>query len=180
MVTLKRRYERIEIELPCRLFIPEGGKSRELKFEAFVTSRNLSLGGVFVESTLLMKENQELYVELALPSGPLPIHGRIVHAIPHDHPDYPTGMGVQFLNVTKEGRETLLRYFTPLRYQQFYGSMTGEFKHLEKEFGLPDVSLILNLWEEWKVKQAGGPSAIESGVPGPRPRAQPKRSRRRR
>jgi hypothetical protein len=55
MVTLKRRYERIEIQLPCRLFIPEGGKSRELKFEAFATSRNLSLGGVFLESLFLMK-----------------------------------------------------------------------------------------------------------------------------
>jgi hypothetical protein len=56
--------------------------------------------------------------------------------------------------------------------------MTGEFKHLANEFALQDVSLVLNLWEEWKVKQAGGPSAIDSGVPGPQPR--PKKSRRRR
>ena len=30
---------------------------------------------------------------------------------------------------------------------------------------LRDVSLVLNLWEEWKIKNEGGPASTASGAP---------------
>jgi len=158
----QRRYERIEIELPCRLFVP-GGKG--LNFEAFCTSRNLGLGGIFVASSFLLKTRLELTVELGLPDGPLAIRSRIAHVVPIDDPEMTTGMGIEFLDVDAHGRETLLRYFTPTRYQKFYGAFTEEFPHLEKKLPLPDVSLMLNLWEEWKIRNEGGPLSTDSGAP---------------
>jgi len=170
-----RRYERIDIELPCRLFVPGDGA---MKFQAFARSRNLGLGGVFVASTFLLREGLELFAELALPSGPLAIRSRVAHAVRLGDEDLETGMGVEFLEVDARGRETLLRYFTPQRYQAFYGGMVGEFPHLRKELPLEDVSLVLNLWEEWKIRAEGGPAATRSGAP-PAPARAPGGLRRR-
>jgi hypothetical protein len=162
-----RRYERIDIELPCRLYVP--GPGGGLRFEAFCTSRNLGLGGIFVASTFLLKQGLELFVELALPEAPLSIRSRVSHAIALHDPEYVTGMGIEFLDVDEHGRETLLRYFTPLRYEQFYGAFIQEFPHLKKSVPLRDVSLVLNLWEEWKIRNEGGPLSTASGAP-PAPR----------
>ncbi|WP_242395248.1 PilZ domain-containing protein [Anaeromyxobacter oryzisoli] len=162
MSETSRRYERIEIELPCRLYIPGDDG---LQFEAFCTSRDLGLGGVFVASSFLLREGLELFVELALPDGPLPIRSRIAHAVPIDDPGFTTGMGIEFLDVDAHGRETLLRYFTPLRYHAFHEAFIAEFPHLEKRVPLADVSLVLNLWEEWKIRNDGGPLSTASGAP---------------
>ncbi len=162
-----RRYERIDIELPVRLFIPG---ATGLKFEAYCVSRNLGLGGLFVVSSFLCREGLELTVELSLPDGPLPIRSRIAHTVPIDDPGFTTGMGIEFLDVDAHGRETLLRYFTPLRYQKFYEKFVHEFPHLEKKVPLPDVSLVLNLWEEWKIQNEGGPASTSSGAPPAPPR----------
>jgi hypothetical protein len=170
-----RRYERIEIELPCRMFIPrakgpEKGARDEMQFEAFCVSRNLGLGGVFVASSFLLKNGVELYLELGLPDGPLAIRSQVAHSVGIDDPQNVTGMGIEFLDVDKHGRETLLRYFTPLRYQAFFERFMEEFPHLQKEMPLRDVSLVLNLWEEWKIQNEGGPLATQSGAPPAVPR----------
>ncbi|MGC4001222.1 MAG: PilZ domain-containing protein [Anaeromyxobacter sp.] len=171
-----RRYERIEIELPCRLFIP----GREgLQFEAFCTSRNLGLGGAFVAATFLLREGLELFIELGLPEGPLSIRSRVAHSVDLDDAEFTTGMGIEFLDVDAHGRETLLRYFTPSRYLSFYEGFVEEFPHLRKTVPMRDVALVLNLWEEWKIRQEGGPASTASGAPpapplhpGGRPAAQ--------
>jgi PilZ domain len=157
-----RRYERIEIELPVRLFIP--GQDG-LRFEAFCTSRNLGLGGLFVASSFLLPEQLDVHVELKLPEKPLAIRSRVSHAVALDDENLAPGMGIEFLDVDAHGRETLLRYFTPQRYDQFFQDFVGEFPHLKKDLPLRDVSLVLNLWEEWKVKQEGGPASTASGAP---------------
>jgi len=159
-----RRYERIEIELPVRLFIP--GQDG-LKFEAFCTSRNLGLGGLFVASSFLLPERLDVHVELKLPEKPLAIRSRVSHVVALDDENLAPGMGIEFLDVDAHGRETLLRYFTPQRYDAFFRDFIGEFPHLKKDLPLRDVSLVLNLWEEWKVKQEGGPASTASGAPPP-------------
>jgi PilZ domain len=157
-----RRYERIDIELPCRLFIP--GKSG-LNFEAFTRSKNLGLGGIYVASSFLLRTGLELFVELTLPDEKLPIRSRVAHAVGLDDREHPSGMGIEFLDVDAHGRETLLRYFTPVRYTAFYEAFVEEFPHLKKDVPLPDVSLVLNLWEEWKIRNEGGTRATASGAP---------------
>jgi len=159
-----RRYERIDIELPCRLFIP--GQDG-LRFEAFTVSRNLGLGGIFVASSFLCKTGLELFVELGLPDGGLAIRSSVAHIVPLDDPDHQSGMGIEFLDVDAHGRETLLRYFTPVRYDKFYTAFVEEFPHLRKDLPLRDVSLVLNLWEEWKIQAEGGPRSTASGAPPP-------------
>ncbi len=163
-----RRYERIEIELPCRLYVPGDDG---LRFEAFCTSKNLGLGGIFVAATFLLRQGLELFVELALPDGPLSIRSRVAHSVALDEAELETGMGIEFLDVDAHGRETLLRYFTPVRYQRFYAAFMEEFAHLKTALPLRDVSLVLNLWEEWKIRNEGGPLSTASGAPPATPRS---------
>lgn len=158
-----RHYERIDIELPCRLFIP-GEKGSGLKFQAFTHSTNLSLGGLFVQSSFLLREDLEIFVEMRLPTGPLAIRSRVAHVVSLDDEDSPSGMGIEFLDVDMEGRETLLRYFAPERYREFHRGFIREFPHLERDFPLTDVALLVNLWEEWKIMAEGGPRSTASGI----------------
>ena len=157
-----RRYERIDIELPCRLFVPGQGDG-ELRFQAFVRSRNLGLGGLFAASTFLLPPGIELFTEIRLPSGPLPVRSRVSHALPPGEARE-SGMGIEFLEVDARGRETLLRYFTPERYRRFHASLLAAFPHLRSDLPLDDVSLVLNLWEEWKV-EGGPPARIPPALP---------------
>jgi hypothetical protein len=166
-----RRYERIETELPCRLYI---SGDEGLRFEAFCTSRDLGLGGVFVASSFLLREGVELHVELALPEGPLAIRSRVAHVVALDDAELETGLGIEFLDVDAHGRETLLRYFTPDRYKRFYAAFADEFPHLRKTVPLADVALVLNLWEEWKIRNDGGPLSTASGAPPATARVSPR------
>lgn len=170
MSEANRRYERIEIELPVRLFVPGAGG---LRFEASFTSRNLGLGGVFVSSDFLLPEGMALFAELRLPAGPLAVRSRVAHVVGHGHPELETGLGIEFLELDARGREALLRYFTPAGYQAFHAALLAEFPHLGRDLPLDDVALVLNLWEEWKVRREGGPASIASGAPPATPRRGP-------
>jgi len=176
-----RRYERLEVELPVRLFIPGDGvgapagaapRGSGLRFEAFCASRNLGLGGLFVASSFLLPPGLDLNVELGLPSGPLIIASRVAHVVPLDDERLVAGLGLEFLDVDARGRETLLRSFTTPRYHAFFADLVAEFPHLKKDLPLQDVSLLVNLWEEWKIKQEGGPASTASGAP-PAPERRP-------
>jgi hypothetical protein len=155
-----RRYERIDIALRCRLFIAEGpgggsGARRagtRLRFEAFAASRNLGLGGVFVESGFQLRPNVRLTLELHLPNGPLAIVSRVAHVIGPGGA-HPAGMGLEFVGVDNHGRETLLRYCTPQAYRDFHRAISTEFPDLARDFGLDDVSILINLWEESRVRR---------------------------
>jgi hypothetical protein len=161
-----RRYERIDIELPCRMFIP--GEDGALRFQAYTTTSNLGLGGVFVKSSFLLKEGLQLHAELTLPGKQLVVRAQVSHAVGLEQREWPSGMGLEFLGVDAHGRETLLRFFSPERYHEFHAALTHELPHLKKELPLTDVSLVLNLWEEWKVGRAEPPPTARALAPGRR------------
>ena len=145
----RRRYERIPVTLPVRLYI-EG--ERGLDFQAFVAAANMGLGGLFIRSDFLLAEGLELVAELKLPDGPLAIRSQVTHRIVEEEGET-TGIGIEFLEVDAAGRETLLRYFTPDRYKQFHADFLAGFPHLKNRHPMRDVALLLNLWEEWKVQR---------------------------
>jgi hypothetical protein len=165
-----RRYERIGAELPCRLFISEKGE-KGLKFQAFTSSVNVGLGGVFVKSSFLLKKGVDVNVEIALPDRRLSARARVSHLMPpspeETKPDAaPSGMGMEFVTV-EEGREALLHYVAPPRYQRFFDTLAEEFPHIADKLRLRDVAFILNLWETWKTKAPGRPTAAASRAPAP-------------
>lgn len=162
----RRQYERIDVALEVRLFLPDENTD-ELRFEAFSESQNLCPGGVYLSSTFLLKRDTQLWVELTLPEGPFVAQCRVAHRVELEDSDFPSGMGLEFMDVSAEGREQLLRYFAPDRYGLFHAALVEEFPHIDTEVNPGTITLLLNLWEEWKVRQEGGPAATDSGAPQP-------------
>jgi hypothetical protein len=73
---------------------------------------------------------------------------------------------MEFVTV-EEGREALLHYVAPPRYQRFFDTLAEEFPHIADKLRLRDVAFILNLWETWKTKAPGRPTAAASRAPAP-------------
>ncbi len=168
----KRAYERIDVQLNVRLFLPDDDRD-ELRFEAFSHTQNLCPGGLYLEATFLLRPDTRLWVELDLPEGPFLAQCRVAHRVELDDGQLPSGMGLEFYDVEAGGREQLLRYFAPDRYAEFRRALVAEFPHIEGEVDAGTVTLLLNLWEEWKIRQEGGPQSTASGAPQPFPRPVP-------
>ena len=76
---------------------------------------NLSTGGVFLETMNLMKEGTPLAVQFVLPHRNIPISCRACVAwVNHPdlirNPSLPTGMGIQFLDLSNESIEAIRSY----------------------------------------------------------------------
>lgn len=159
MVDQKRRHDRFETDIPVKLTIPAGGKNKA-RFEAFAKLRDVSLGGAFVLSGFRFKhEIEELEVELFLPTGNLPVKGRVVR-----QPD--GGLGIQFYDLGRKEREILLAHFVPEEHERFYDEVAAE---VLPSVDVDRVSLVIHLWEEWK--RNGPPPASERKSRPPRPAA---------
>lgn len=140
----RRRHERFRTDIPCRLYIPgTGGKA---KFEAFARLKDLSLGGVFVESGFRFKGSPNLFLELQLPDGALPVQGKVVR-----QPD--GGLGIAFGELTMKERERLLVHFVPEQHQRFFDEVIVE---VMPKLRVDRVSLLLHLWEDWRITATGG------------------------
>lgn len=143
----RRKHERFLIDIPCRLFIPgPGGKAA---FEAFARLRDLSLGGVFVESGLRFKGNPNLFIELQLPDGALPVQGKVVR-----QPD--GGLGIAFAQLSLKERERLLAHFVPEQHQRFFDEIVAD---AMPKLRVDRVSLLLHLWDEWRAETESSTSS---------------------
>jgi hypothetical protein len=149
----RRRHERFSTDIPCRLFIPAGGgavKGGAVKFEAFARLRDLSLGGAFVQSAIRFKAAPaELFVELQLPDGAMPVRGTVVR-----QPD--GGLGIAFTSLAQEARARLLRHFVPAQHRRFYDAVL---QPMMPELGVDKVSLLLHTWEDWRAADEAAASA---------------------
>jgi hypothetical protein len=147
----QREHERIEIRMPTRMWLDEPLKGKPIVFEGYAQTRDLAIGGTFLESTYLLPIGFPLNLEMRLEDGSaLVARGEVVHRIEPGSPmGRETGMGILFTEVDSENRERLLRFFVSGRIQEFYEQrFVVEFPHLESVLSLKDVALVINLWED--------------------------------
>ncbi len=143
----QREHERIEINMRTRMWIEsEHGK---ILFEGFAITRDLAIGGTFLESTYLLSLGLAINLEMQIEGGEtLTARGEVVHRLDAPGTRSP-GIGVLFTEVDAENRERLLRFFISDRIKEFYFSrFVVEFPHLEPVLSLQDVALTINLWED--------------------------------
>jgi hypothetical protein len=142
-------HERIEIELPTRLWLDETRHGKAVRFEGYAKTRDLSIGGTFLHSAYLLPVGCPINLEMSLDEGDvLSARGEVVHRIADGEGDEP-GMGVVFTAVNAENRERLLRFFVSERVREFYEKrFVVEFPHLGSTMSLQDVALVINLWED--------------------------------
>ena len=153
MVNTERRdHERIDLEMPTRLWLDEVYRGKQLVFEGFAQTTNLAIGGTFVRSTYLLPVgfpiNLEMHLADDVDGDVLRARGEVTHKQDDSDPGGP-GMGVLFTAVDEENRERLLRFFVSDRIREFYEKrFCFEFPALRNSLSLKDVALIVNLWED--------------------------------
>lgn len=132
-----------------RMWLDETINSKAVLFEGFTITRDLSIGGCFLESSYLLPAGSPINLEMLMEGGEvLATRGEVVHRL-EDETDRPPGMGVLFTEVDAENRERLLRFFVSDRIRNFYfDRFVVEFPHLENVITLKDVALTINLWED--------------------------------
>ncbi len=103
--TERRRSPRIPIRIQIEYETPEGF------FQDYM--RNLSLGGIFIETQRPLPVHTRLKVQFRLPDMNVPImaDGVVVHTLRVGRSKAPGGgMGIRFSDVDRHGRELLEEY----------------------------------------------------------------------
>jgi len=77
-------------------------------------TRNVSEGGLLLETHRALKEGEEVLITLGLKEDMVRLRGRVVHPAPRTE-EYRYCAGVQFTHMKKEDRETLKRYVGALK-----------------------------------------------------------------
>src|SRR4051812_17089605 len=117
----RREHERIEIEMPTRMWLNEQrGKNRQVEFEGFAKTKDLAIGGTFIQSDYLLPLNFPVNLEMRMSNKELlVVRGEVVHHLGADD-EGGVGMGIIFPQVDAENRERLLRFFVSDRVKEFY------------------------------------------------------------
>ena len=163
----RREHERIQIQMPTRMWLDEPLKGKPVVFEGHAQTRDLAIGGTFLEATYLLPIGFPLNLEMRLEDGTaLVARGEVVHRIePGSGKGRETGMGILFTEVDSENRERLLRFFVSDRVRQFYQErFVVEFPHLEQVLTLKEVALVINLWEDKEGRLTSLRKGQESGL----------------
>jgi hypothetical protein len=144
----RRQHERIAIELPTRLWLNEARGRRPVQFEGYAVTRDIAVGGTFVQSNYLLPIGCPINLEMQVKDGVISARGEVVHKVGADEAPE-SGMGIIFTEVDAINRERLLRFFINDTIRRFYEDrFIVEFPHLKGTMSLQDIALVLNLWED--------------------------------
>ena len=146
----RRDHERIELQMPTRLWLDEKHHGKHITFEGHARTSNLAIGGTFLQSSYLLAVGFPINLEISLEDRGevLSARGQVTHKLGENDALGP-GMGVLFTAVDEENRERLLRFFVSDRIRNFYQErFLVEFPQLRDSLSLKDVALIVNLWED--------------------------------
>ncbi len=146
--TNQREHERIDIRMHTRIWRDETVQGKAVNFEGFAHTRDLAIGGTFLEASYLLAVGCPINLEMTIDENDtLSARGEVVHTLSGE--GSVSGMGILFTEVDAENRERLLRFFVSDRVKEFYHTrFLMEFPHLEDNLSLKDVALVINLWED--------------------------------
>ena len=79
----------------------------------FVYSKDISMGGIFLDSSIPVKLGTLLFLSLALPPYKRPIHvtGEVVRVV-ESKTDKIAGMGIRFVGLSGSAQEKLDKFFS--------------------------------------------------------------------
>jgi len=102
----RRRARRVPVEIQIQYETADGF------FQDYI--RNLSLGGIFIETPKPLPMNTKLKVQFSLPdmSAPIVAEGVVVHTLRVGQPKNPSvsGMGIRFSELEPSSKEILESY----------------------------------------------------------------------
>lgn len=152
-----RQFPRARLAVPVSLWIGEG---EERRFSATLRSINVSVSGLFVESTFFLPVGTELELSFPLDTGADPVRSRA--EVVRDErpgprsPDGRSGMGLRFIEFHAQTEVTLARLFLAERLSAFAEGYLQSRRAKAMGSELDRVIDALAAWELQKVTAADG------------------------
>ena len=104
----KRKYIRVPVKVQVFL------RDEDVSGVVYFYSRNLSTGGIFLETELYLDEGSIVDIEFTLPNYPkfIDIKAKIVWTVPDnwDPAIHPPGMGLEFIKLSEENKKIIENY----------------------------------------------------------------------
>ena len=155
----QRRHPRLPNSLPARIFRRAARDKKKLDFRAHINTVDVSVGGVYLESTFFLKRDAAIEIEITLPGIKQVVHvaGTVVHVIDEHlaaESHKQTGFAIRFDRFFAES-EIILRAF--LARGDLYGFVDRfAAKYLQR---LPKESrkLLVEMIVRWEMLQEALP-----------------------
>lgn len=155
-----RQFPRARMTVPFRLWIEEAG---ELRFEATLRSGNVSVAGVFLDSTFFLPVGTEVRTSFVLleDEPPVQARGQIVRIeTPGRDGSGRSGFAVRFLEFFAQTEVTLARLFLGAALQQFAQDYLGSARARSLPNELDRCVDALAAWELRKATSSENPWGI--------------------
>ena len=171
-----RKYPRAELQVRARLSLA-GDRTRT--FEASLPTANISVGGMFLESTFFLKIGTQLDVTLELPP-----HGRTVHAraqvvrietLASDSSQGHSGFALRFTEYLEGSEVVLATYFLAPVLREFIQAYAKQHRLQASNDYINHTADVLAAWELRKAEL--GADVWEFKPPPPPPAREPARRR---
>jgi PilZ domain-containing protein len=151
--TTRRRFPRAGVSVKVHLTVGDG-KNRS--FEAMLPSRDLSVSGVFFESTFFLKIGQVVNVSFKLPpqNRVVKARGRVVRVETMEEGNKPrTGFAVKFEEYFDSSDVVLANYFLAPALREFIQGYAGRSRLRLAEETVNQVVDIMSAWELEKLNE---------------------------
>lgn len=154
-----RQFPRAELAVPVELWIGEG---KERTFSATLKSSNVSVSGMFLDSSFFLALGTELSLRFGVGQGNDRVLGK-GEVVREARSDSGSGMGVRFVTFEGQSEVTLARLFLGDALREFAEEYlaTARAKSLKGEF--ERVVDALAAWELLRVTRPGDP--WRQGIP---------------
>jgi PilZ domain-containing protein len=153
--TTRRRFPRAGVSVKVHLTI---GNGTNKSFDATLPSRDLSVSGVFFESTFFLKIGQVVDVSFRLPpqNRVVRARGRVVRVETMEEGPKPrTGFAVKFEEYYDSSDVVLANYFLAPALREFIASYASR-----SRLRLPDdtLSLMVDVMSAWELEKLNEPA----------------------
>lgn len=158
-----RQFPRARLQVPVSLWIGEGAERR---FSATLRSTNVSVSGVFVESTFFLPTGTELELSFAIEPGADPVRSR-AEVVRDERPNARTGegrsgMGLRFIEFHAQTEVTLARLFLAERLQAF----AETYLQSKRAKGLSnELDRVIDALAAWELQKVTSPEDPWRGQP---------------
>ncbi len=149
----RRRYPRADLSVAARLSL-DGDKSHY--FHATLPTANISVGGLFLQSTFFLKLGTKLEVELRLPPQDRVVKVKgVVMRVETAGNEAQTGFAIRFTEYVGDSEVVLATHFLAPVLEAFLKTYTKERRLKASPEYLAQTADVLSAWELYK-GQLGG------------------------
>lgn len=157
----KRRHPRVELSVPVKLSLP---RDKKRWFEATLPTSNISVGGLFLQSTFFLKPGVELDVALTLPASSkskreitVRARGTVVRVetADSDSDEVRTGFAIKFTQYAENSRMELASFFLGPVLRDFLDDYFRARKIRPTQATVTQMVDVLAAWELRREEGAG-------------------------